>query len=185
MSPEQARGDPLDPRTDLFSFGTVLYEMACGQRPFGGQTSAAVSDSILHASPRPLSSANPLISDFDRIVGKALEKAPEKRFASAADMRAKLQGLRRQRFIESSTSIPITRVVRKPFIIGALVLLAVAGVTAGFLYRHHARIRWVREVAVPELRELALNRNGVAFYRLALQAEHYSPGDAALKQVET
>jgi eukaryotic-like serine/threonine-protein kinase len=187
MSPEQARGDPLDPRTDLFSFGTVLYEMACGQRPFDGQTSAAVSDSILHGSPRPLSSANPLISsDLDRIVGKALEKAPEKRFASAADMRAKLQGLRQQRLIESSTSIPITKVVRKPsFIVGAFLVLAVAGVTAGLLYRHYARIRWVHEVALPELKRLALERNGVAFYRLARQAERYSPGNAALKQVET
>jgi eukaryotic-like serine/threonine-protein kinase len=187
MSPEQARGDPLDPRTDLFSFGTVLYEMASGQRPFDGQTSAAVSDSILHASPRPLSSANPLISsDLDRIVGKALEKAPAKRFASAADMRTKLQGLRQQRLIESSTSVPITRVVRKPsFIAGALLVLVVAGVTAGLLYRHFARIRWVHEVAVPELQKLALKRDGMAFYRLAQEADRISPADPALKQVET
>lgn len=111
MSPEQARGDPLDPRTDLFSFGTVLYEMASGQRPFDGQTSAAVSDSILHASPSPLSLANPLISsDLDHIIRKALEKAPGKRFASAAEMRVKLQSLRQQRLIESSTSVPIRKV---------------------------------------------------------------------------
>jgi eukaryotic-like serine/threonine-protein kinase len=186
MSPEQARGDPLDPRTDLFSFGTVLYEMASGRRPFDGQTSAAVSDSILHASPRPLSSANPLISsDLDRIVGKALEKAPEKRFASAADMRAKLQSLRQQRLIESSTSVPVTRVVRKPsFIVGALLVLTVAGVTAGLLYRHYARIRWVREQAVPEILRLATDRKGVATFLLIRQAEEYSPNDPVLKKVE-
>jgi eukaryotic-like serine/threonine-protein kinase len=187
MSPEQARGDPLDPRTDLFSFGTVLYEMASGQRPFGGQTSAAVSDSILHASPSPLRSTNPHVSfELDHIIRKALEKIPAKRFASAADMRAKLQGLRQQRLIESSTSIPIRRVVRKPsFILGALLVLAISGVSAGLLYRHYARIRWVHEVAVPELQKLALDRNGVAFYKLARQAERFSPGDPALKQVET
>jgi hypothetical protein len=161
--------------------------MASGQRPFGGQTSAAVSDSILHASPKPLSSANPLISsDLDRIIGKALEKAPKKRFVSAADMRARLQGLRQQRLIASGTATPITKVARKPsFIIAAVLVLAIAGVSAGLLYRHYARIRWVHEVALPELRELALNRNGVGFYRLDRQAEHYSPGDADLKQVET
>jgi eukaryotic-like serine/threonine-protein kinase len=187
MSPEQARGDPLDPRTDLFSFGTVLYEMASGQRPFGGQTSAAVSDSILHASPGPLRSANPLISfGLDRIIRKALEKVPAKRFESAAEMRAKLQGLRQQRLIESSTSIPIRRVIRKPsFILGALLVLAIAGVSAGLLVRHYSRVRWVHEVAVPELQKLALDRNGVAFYKLARQAERFSPGDPALKQVET
>jgi dienelactone hydrolase len=186
MSPEQARGDPLDPRTDLFSLGTVLYEMASGQRPFDGQTSAAVSDSILHASPKPLSSANPLISsDLDRIVGKALEKAPEKRFASASDMRAKLQSLRQQRLIESSASIPITKVVRKPsFIMGALLVLVIAGVSAGFLYRHYARIRWVRELAVPEILRLATERKGVAVFSLIRQAEQYSPNDPALKKVE-
>jgi dienelactone hydrolase len=187
MSPEQTRGDPLDARTDLFSFGTVLYEMASGQRPFDGQTSAAVSDSILHASPSPLSSANPRVSsDLDRIIRKALEKAPKKRFASAADMREKLQSLRQQRLIESSTSVPIRKVIRKPsFILGVFFMLAIAGVSAALFYRHYTRIRWVHEVALPELRELALNRNGVAFYRLARQAERYSPGDPGLKQVET
>ena len=186
MSPEQTRGDRLDARTDLFSFGTVLYEMASGQRPFGGQTSAAVSDSILHTSPSPISSANPLISsDLDRIIRKALEKAPEKRFASAADMHSKLQNLRQQRLIESSTSVPIRKVVRKPsFLVGALVVLAIAGVWAGFLYRHYARIRWVREQAVPEILQLARERKGVAALSLIRQAEGYSPNDPALKKVE-
>jgi len=187
MSPEQARGDPLDPRTDLFSFGTVLYEMASGQRPFDGQTSAAISDSILHTSPSPLSAANPLVSsDLDRVIRKALEKAPGKRFASAADMRTKLQSLRQQRLIESSTSVPIRKVIRKPsFILAALLVVIIGGVSAGVLYRHYTRIRWVHEFALPELRKLALARNGVAFYQLARQAERYTPRDPDLQQVET
>jgi hypothetical protein len=187
MSPEQARGDPLDPRTDLFSFGTVLYEMASGQRPFDGQTSAAISDSILHTSPSPLSAANPLVSsDLDRVIRKALEKAPGKRFASAADMRTKLQSLRQQRLIESSTSVPIRKVVRKPsFILAVLLVVIIGGVSAGVLYRHYTRIRWVHEFALPELRKLALARNGVAFYQLARQAERYTPRDPDLQQVET
>ena len=187
MSPEQARGDPLDPRTDLFSFGTVLYEMASGQRPFDGLTSAAISDSILHDSPSPLRSVNPLISsDLDGIIRKALEKAPEKRFASAADMRTKLMNLRQQRLIETSTSFPIRKVVRKPsFILAAVLVVIVGGVSAGLLYRHYTRIRWVHEFALPELRKLALARNGVAFYQLARQAERYTPRDPDLQQIET
>jgi DNA-binding winged helix-turn-helix (wHTH) protein/dienelactone hydrolase len=124
--------------------------------------------------------------EFDNLVRKALEKTPEKRFASAAEMSAKLESLRQQRLIESSQSVPVLKVVRKPsFIVGALLLLTVACVSAGFLNRHYARIRWVREVAVPEMEKLGLDRKGVAFYRLARQAERYSPNSPELKLVET
>jgi serine/threonine protein kinase/dienelactone hydrolase len=187
MSPEQARGDTLDSRSDLFSFGTVLYEMASGRRPFDGQTSAAMFDGILHDSPSPLSSINPLISPgFDHLVRRALEKTPEKRFASAAEMRSRLESLREQRLLESSQSVEILKIVRKPSFIASVVLvLIIAAVSGGFAYRRSARIHWVSQVAVPEMEKLALDRKGVAFYRLARQAESYSPDSPELKLVET
>ena len=187
MSPEQARGEALDARSDLFSFGAVLYEMATGRMAFPGNSAAVIHDAILNRDPAPLTDAAPdLPTGLARIIRNALEKAPEKRFASAADMRAALQSVRQQRLIESSTSVPITRVVRKrSFIVGAFLVLVIAGVSAALLYRHYARIRWVHEVAVPELQKLALEKNGVAFYRLGRQAERYSPGDPAVRQVET
>ncbi len=187
MSPEQARGEPLDARTDLFSFGAVLYEMASGRMAFPGNSAAIIHDAILNRAPAFLTQAAPdLPPELGRIIGTALEKAAEKRFASAADMRVALQSVRQQRLIESSTSVPIARVVRKrSFIVGVLLVLLIASVSAALLYRHYARIRWVHDVAVPELQKLALEKNGVAFFRLDRQAERYSPGDPALKQVET
>jgi eukaryotic-like serine/threonine-protein kinase len=96
MSPEQALGQPLDARTDLFSFGVVLYEMATGVRPFQGQTTAAVFDSIIHSVPEwPLRSGPATSLDLESIVRKALEKNAERRYANAADIRTDLQNLRR------------------------------------------------------------------------------------------
>ncbi len=106
MSPEQARGDELDARTDLFSFGAVLYEMATGRMAFSGNTAAVIHEAILNRAPTSLARLNPdLPPELERIVNKALEKDRKLRYQNAADMRTDLQRLKRD---TESARLPVT-----------------------------------------------------------------------------
>jgi serine/threonine protein kinase/Tol biopolymer transport system component len=137
MSPEQVRGEELDARTDLFSLGVVLYEMATGRMPFQGKTSAAVMGAILHDRPEPASHVNPEIPlKLQEIISRAIEKDPDVRYQSAADLRAELKRLKRDTDSNKPhpaiapasriSAVPVHRKPRWAFAAGGVLIVAAA-----------------------------------------------------------
>jgi len=146
MSPEQARGEELDARSDLFSFGLVLYEMATGKLAFDGDTQATIFAALLTAQPKPASEQNPAMpARLDEIISKALEKDRELRYQHASDMRADLKRLLRSiesdpRIAPPGVKLPTqSRAPRKWILLTAALFLLC--LTAAVFFFRHASLR--------------------------------------------
>jgi eukaryotic-like serine/threonine-protein kinase len=130
MSPEQVQHEELDTRTDLFSFGLVVYEMACGQRAFPGQTLVNVHEAILHQPPAPARARNPVLPrSLDLVLAKALEKDRNRRYQSAAALKDDLARITREVH-------PARRWTRRALAAGALVAVGALSLWRYEVYRH-------------------------------------------------
>ena len=153
MSPEQVRGKELDARTDLFSFGTVLYEMAAGTLPFRGESTGVIFDGIMNHVPVPPVRLNPDVpAELERIIAKCLEKDRNLRYQHASDIRTDLQRLKRD---TESSRLPIavqpearSRPRMRSWVMVAIGVVLVLMAAGGYLYLHHPRRLTDKDVVV-------------------------------------
>lgn len=184
MSPEQAEGKVVDSRTDLWSFGVVLYESLTGKAPFEGRSALALLRAVTEDTPNPLRKLSPdTPEEADRIVSHALEKDVTKRYQSAAEMSRDLSAVAVR--LSGTATEPASRNVRMPlkYAIPAGLLVAFLAAAGYWFYQRSEKRRWAREEAVPAIAKLEDDDQFLVAFRLLKQAQKYLPGDPQLAQV--
>ena len=188
MSPEQAEGKPIDARSDVFSFGSVLYEMLTARRAFQGQSSATLLSAIMRDDPKPLSEVKRDVPpEVRRIVTRCLKKDPAERFASGAELAHELKSCRDLLFPDSGAVLSPARIVREakrprvlvPFLLAVILL----GLGAAWLIKRSRDANWAREVALPQIQQLSDQGKFGDAYALAVRAEKSIAGDPALDKL--
>lgn len=185
MSPEQARGDQVDQKTDIFSTGTILYELLTGKLPFSGPSAAVILHKIIYEDCSVPSTLKPeLPKRLDPIVQRALAKEKEKRYSSASELLNELKHYGAGSMTTTQkVDIRSPRRIISPQIAVTAGLIALLLIPLAFwFFKRQAKIRWARQQALPQIERLLLNswRDSTEAYALAEEAEKYIPDDPTL-----
>jgi serine/threonine protein kinase/dienelactone hydrolase len=188
MSPEQAEGKPIDARSDIFSFGAVMYEMLSGRRAFEGKSSAALLVAVLRDEPKPLSDLKRDIPpEVRHISSRCLKKDRAARYATGAELARDLKNCRDLLFPESGAALTPARIVREVqrprVLIPLLLLLLLLAAGIGWMVKRSRDASWAREVAVPQISQLYDQGKLSEAYTLATKAERSTPDDPGLKKL--
>jgi len=186
MSPEQAEGRAVDPRSDIFSFGSMFYEMITGQRAFQGDTKISTMLAILNKEPTPLSTEIP--HEVEKTVIRCLRKDPAQRYQSTGELRANLQRIKQDSDFSMRTAALMApkvlwRSALKPRIaIPGILILAALVFSSVWYIRRQAKINWARNTVLPEIERLVRDgwQNNIEAFDLARKAEAYIPDDPKL-----
>ncbi len=190
MSPEQAQGEEVDHRTDIWSFGVVLYEMLTGKMPFKGDYDQAVLYSILNEDPEPVNVVNPEVSpELIKIVDKALQKKPDSRYSNMTEIINELELYRDK--IKSETAnvlslkMLVYRLKRPKVFIPSLIIVILLIFGAWWFFNRQSKINWAQNTLLPQIRKLVdfSWRDYTEAYNLEEQAEKYIPDNPELEKL--